>query len=61
MRWLLLTMLVTTMVCAQPALTFPPPKVNAPDAATMAKIKEKTAALRKALEGKDDPTLLLYL
>lgn len=61
MRWLLMTLLVVTMVSAQPALTFPPPKVNAPTAEQMAQIKEKTAQLRKALSSKNDATLQLYL
>lgn len=62
MRWLLMTLLVAAMmVCAQPALTFPPPPVEPPDEATLAKIKAKTDELRAALKGVDDPTLQLYL
>lgn len=55
MRCVLLTLGValSALVCAQPALTFPPPKVNAPDEATLRAIKEKIAELEKLIAGID--------
>jgi dienelactone hydrolase len=65
MRWLSLLapgLLLTAFLPAPPALTFPPPQVVAPDAATRAAIEERTEKLAAAVErlrrlGVHDPGL----
>lgn len=61
MRVLLLGLLIGALAMAQPALTFPPPKVNEPDEATLKAIRERLAELRRLAANSSDPDLLIFL
>jgi hypothetical protein len=60
---LFIALVLSALVLAQPALTFPPPKTFPPDEAMLKEIKEKTEALRAAIKKEkiDDPDILIFL
>ncbi len=60
MRPLALLLLLPLVAVAQPP-DFPAPKTFPPDEATLTKIKDKTAELKKATEKITDPDVLVYL
>ena len=60
MRPLALLLLLPLVAVAQPP-DFPAPKTFPPDDATLTKIKDKTAELKKATEKITDPDVLVYL
>lgn len=60
MRSLALALLLPLMAVAQPP-DFPTPKTYPPDEATLKKIKDMTAELKKVIEKITDPDVLVYL